>query len=136
MWFQPTDVYSSIITEETPDDEWGGLSRLQDLQDEEEEDSYVNSFLRGDPNELVAEEDLPFTRLKLIDDEAEDELSAVQTGASLYIRSSKLTADITEPFIEPAWVVDISDPKHTAPLLKYGRILTYSFISNLEHIDG
>lgn len=82
LWFQPTDVHSDIITEEAPDDEWGGLSRLQDLQDEEEEDPYVTSILEGDPNELISEEDLPFTRLKLIDDEAEDELSAVQTGTS------------------------------------------------------
>ena len=77
LWFEPSDRQDAVAIEDILDDEWGGLSRLQD---NEEEDTRDFPFLDGDPEELIPEDDLPFTRLKLIDDEAEDELSAVQMG--------------------------------------------------------
>lgn len=82
----PADGQDGVTVEDIPDDAWGGLSQLQDEEEEEEEvlDMSEPSFLQGNPDELIPEDELPFTRLKLIDDEAEDELSAVQTGN--YIR--------------------------------------------------
>ncbi|EKM51929.1 uncharacterized protein PHACADRAFT_262343 [Phanerochaete carnosa HHB-10118-sp] len=47
----------------------------------------------------MPEDQLPFTRMKLVDDEAEDDPSAVRT--------------------ESAWAVDISEPRHTNALLKW-----------------
>ncbi len=79
----PADSPDGVTVEDTPDDSWGGLSPLQN---EEEPDTSEPSFLEGNPDELIPEDELPFTRLKLIDDEAEDELSAVQTGN--YVRRS------------------------------------------------
>ncbi|KAI0338908.1 hypothetical protein BDW22DRAFT_1362213 [Trametopsis cervina] len=96
LWFQPSEAMHRPAAEEEPDNEWGGLSRLEYTDEEQGLDDF---FLRGDPNELISEDALPFVRLKLIDDEAEDEINAVQT--------------------EPAWVVDIPDPKHTGFLLKW-----------------
>ena len=60
------------------DDGSGGLSHLQDLLIQESQDEPY--FLDESPDYFLVEEDLPFTRMKLLDDEAEDELSAVQTG--------------------------------------------------------
>ncbi|KAI0084800.1 cytidine deaminase-like protein [Irpex rosettiformis] len=102
LWFQAVDIPNTVLAEEAPDDEWGGLSRLQG---EDEDDIYDVSLTDGDPDDLILEHNLPFTRLKLIDDEAEDELSAVQT--------------------EPAWVVDIPDPKYIASLLKWLKQVGY-----------
>ncbi|KAI0795324.1 cytidine deaminase-like protein [Irpex lacteus] len=85
LWFMPADSQDGVTVEDTPDDAWGGLSQLQN---DEEVDTSGPSFLEGDPDELIPEDELPFTRLKLIDDEAEDELSAVQTGNCSEICSS------------------------------------------------
>ena len=38
------------------------------------------SLLQGDPNDVIPEDQLPFTRLKLIDDEEEDLLESVRLG--------------------------------------------------------
>ena len=37
-------------------------------------------FLDGDPEEIVSEEDLPFTRLKVSLDEGEDDMESVRTS--------------------------------------------------------
>jgi tRNA-specific adenosine deaminase 3 len=58
------------------DDEWGGLSHIEQDAEELYDDFSLGSNTEG----LVPENKLPFVRLKLIDDEAEDELSSVQTG--------------------------------------------------------
>lgn len=42
----------------------------------------VGRFIDGDPDDLIPEENLPFTHLKLVQDEEEEVMSAVRTGAS------------------------------------------------------
>ncbi|KAI0693962.1 hypothetical protein BC835DRAFT_1406574 [Cytidiella melzeri] len=108
LWFEPVDKQDSTVREDAVEDEWGGLFHLQ--QEEEKN----GPFLQGSPEELVPEHELPFTRLRLVDDEAEDELSAVQT--------------------EPAWVVDIPNPKYTAGMLKWLKQTDYDALAHLKRI--
>ena len=74
-------------------------------------------MLEGAPGEVIPEADLPFTRLKLVDDEEEDVLEAVQLGMTL------LLSCVRNKFMfifcsEKVWVVDIPHPRHTTIMLK------------------
>ena len=51
--------------------------------DEIEDEDPLASLLDGPDDEIIPEHQLPFVRMKLIDDEAEDEPSAVITGPSI-----------------------------------------------------
>ncbi|GJE88341.1 SET domain-containing cytidine deaminase-like protein [Phanerochaete sordida] len=97
LWFEPTDIEDATREDDEPDDGWGGLSLVGN--EEAEDEDPLAFLLDGDDEEIIPEDQLPFVRMKLIDDEAEDEPSAVIT--------------------EPAWVVDISEPRHTNTLLKW-----------------
>ncbi|KZS99624.1 cytidine deaminase-like protein, partial [Laetiporus sulphureus 93-53] len=118
LWFDVMDdgAGSGDVEEEEVDDGWGGLARLNanERRSEIEDDSWAKSdaqsidgrketfeslFKRGGPDEVVPEEQLPLTRVKLTDDEEEEELSAVHT--------------------ECAWVVDIPDARHITTMLKW-----------------
>lgn len=77
LWFEPSDIIDNPIEAITEDNAWGGLSHVHK---ETESGPQNNVFLDGDPEEMLSEGQLPFTRIKLLDDEDEDELGAVQTG--------------------------------------------------------
>lgn len=58
------------------DDEWGGLSAIEN----DEEIEGLPEFLEGHPDEIIPDEQLPFVRMKLQDDEAENDVDSVRTG--------------------------------------------------------
>lgn len=78
LWFEPVDVEPEIRKSEEPDDGWGGLS----LVGGEETTGYdhLASLLDGPDDDIIPDDQLPFTRMKLVDDEAEDDPNAVRTG--------------------------------------------------------
>lgn len=76
LWFEPVALQPAREAEALVDDGWGGLSALGD--EENNEDGVPTSkWMEGDPGEIVLEEDLPFTRLKITQ---EEEMSAVRTS--------------------------------------------------------
>ncbi|KAH6911373.1 cytidine deaminase-like protein [Coprinopsis sp. MPI-PUGE-AT-0042] len=110
LWFTPSEALSSTSPGpgasevENRDDGWGGLS-LVDPSEQEGEDglgSYKghliqNPYMEGDPDEILPEEDLPFTRYKLPpEEETPDTIRTVD-----------------------AWVVDIPDARHINTLIKW-----------------
>ncbi|EPQ51006.1 hypothetical protein GLOTRDRAFT_81597 [Gloeophyllum trabeum ATCC 11539] len=105
LWFENADAGSAGVTpaseEGEADDGWGGLGPLADLVDNQNQDSGPFSFPNGDPNDIIPDADLPFTRLKLIEDPEEETLESVHTIK--------------------AWVVDLPDPKQTIAMLKWLR---------------
>ncbi|KAI8978832.1 hypothetical protein BD414DRAFT_516784 [Trametes punicea] len=104
LWFDPVDAADSAnadITEET-DDGWGGLTNLEDGDAHVRplDESFSNRFADGDPTEEIADEALPFTRLKLTpEDEEEEDMDAIRK--------------------EEAWAVDLPEPKLAAMMLKW-----------------
>ncbi|KAH7910812.1 hypothetical protein BJ138DRAFT_1152037 [Hygrophoropsis aurantiaca] len=99
LWFQPVGTLQLDCTHEETDPNWGGLLMIDDDKDIAKEDVKVDVWVDGNPDDIVAEEDLPFTRIKLSLDEEEEQLDAIRTMQ--------------------AWVVDILDSKHIAPMLKW-----------------
>ncbi|KIK69616.1 hypothetical protein GYMLUDRAFT_236120 [Collybiopsis luxurians FD-317 M1] len=83
LWFDPVDTAVSAEAPE-PEDGWGGLSAVRNNGD-------------SDPDEIVAEQSLPFTRLKPPPEE--EDLESVRTI--------------------PAWVVDVPEPRYITTLLKW-----------------
>ena len=82
LWFKPTESQipdgRTFPDTELIDDGWGGLSAVAG-----EASSSSNHVLKNmsDPNEILPDEDLPFTRVKLTSDEDDEEtLEAVRTG--------------------------------------------------------
>ncbi|PCH39935.1 hypothetical protein WOLCODRAFT_136570 [Wolfiporia cocos MD-104 SS10] len=96
LWFDPIDAAPSTASEE-PDDGWGGLSILGNETNILEEQ--MRSFKGGNPDDVISEDDLPFTRIRLTSDDEEDEIHAVRT--------------------EHAWVVDIPDARQTTVMLRW-----------------
>lgn len=79
LWFEPASTSDRPRrSSQEPEDEWGGLSAVADLNDSEPRRP---SFLDGDPDEIISEEDLPFTRLKVTLDEVEEDMDSVRTSA-------------------------------------------------------
>lgn len=81
LWFESAEGEESQRTADEPDDGWGGLTGLQDESAEHHapmEDIWP--LLIGNPDDVVPEEQLPFTRVKLVNDEDEDVLDAVCLG--------------------------------------------------------
>ncbi|TFK28035.1 cytidine deaminase-like protein [Coprinopsis marcescibilis] len=94
LWFKPSDKMEKQV-EESVEDGWGGLSHIS--ASEEEGQPYRNPFSDGSRDEVVPEEDLPFTRFKLPPEEETPDL----------IR----TVD--------SWVVDVPDARHINTLIKW-----------------
>ncbi|KAG6814268.1 hypothetical protein H0H92_015383 [Tricholoma furcatifolium] len=98
LWFNPADSiisnHAANLPESETEDGWGGLSAVGDSADPTQEDS---PFTQGDPDEIISDESLPFTRYKLPPEE--EELDSIRT-------------------VE-AWVVDIPDPRHITKMLKW-----------------
>ena len=83
IWFKPaeTQILDGLTSAETElvDDGWGGLSAVAG----EAEAPALNQIPKetSDPNEILPDEDLPFTRVKLTSDEDDEETSeTVRTG--------------------------------------------------------
>lgn len=78
LWFRPPGV-TTVDSEGSSDeaegreaDEWGGLSAIVDDR---------NPFLDGDPLDILAEDELPFARIKVMpDNEEEDDESSIRTS--------------------------------------------------------
>ncbi|KII86900.1 hypothetical protein PLICRDRAFT_114055 [Plicaturopsis crispa FD-325 SS-3] len=87
------------------DDEWGGLALIEnDVQE---------PFADGDPDEIIPEDDLPFTRVKITPTIEEEETpDAIRTLQ--------------------AWVVDIPDPRKITTMLKW--LKQSGFDSDLGHL--
>lgn len=87
LWFDPADGQDAADTVDEPDDGWGGLSGMQDdLSSTQVDEDWP--LVQGDCDDIIPEEQLPFTRLKFIDDEAEDLLEAVKLRECLLSASS------------------------------------------------
>ncbi|KAG6874780.1 hypothetical protein C0992_006581 [Termitomyces sp. T32_za158] len=98
LWFEPAGVSEKAASpsELDAEDGWGGLSAVGENADPvpSQEES---PFEKGDPDEVIPEEELPFTRYKLPPEE--EDLDSIRT-------------------VE-AWVVDIPDPRHITMMLKW-----------------
>ncbi|KAG6850733.1 hypothetical protein H0H93_009356 [Arthromyces matolae] len=100
LWFQPSGLTTKMTsTPFQPDieDGWGWLSAMGDTADPTVASSEDSPFKVGDVDEIISEEDLPFTRFKLPPEE--EELDSIRT-------------------VE-AWVVDIPDPRHITRMLRW-----------------
>ena len=83
LWFNSaeTQISDGLVFADTElvDDDWAGLSAVAG-EAEASSSNYVPKDT-SDPNEVVSDEDLPFTRVKLTSDEDDEEtLEAVRTG--------------------------------------------------------
>lgn len=74
LWFDAIDATpsSSAVLSQEPDDGWGGLGPLSDAVEESDLDE-DKSMVDGNPDEIIPEEDLPFTRVRITPDEDEEE---------------------------------------------------------------
>lgn len=75
LWFEPLDtigVASVVDSEHEDGDSWGGLSAVENEYEDQEENV--------DPDEIVDEDSLPFTRFKPPPDE--EDLDSIRTGTS------------------------------------------------------
>ncbi|TEB39907.1 cytidine deaminase-like protein [Coprinellus micaceus] len=103
IWFTPSEGMNTPERPVTPEDGWGGLGLIEaaDTMGVAEEGVMEavprNPYEGGDPDDTINEEDLPFTRFKPIPEE--EALESIRT-------------------VE-AWVVDVPDPKHLGPLIKW-----------------
>ena len=82
LWFLPEGADGDAIVRDSPVaevvDGWASLPTIDISAD----DTHARHVLEGDPSEIVSEQDLPFTRVKIIpDDEEEEEPSAIRTSA-------------------------------------------------------
>lgn len=64
LWFNPSGSGAPKPNESVVEDGWGGLSMLNDDDVQDSADDGHWPLLDGDPDEVVSEEDLPFTRFK------------------------------------------------------------------------
>ncbi|EAU86041.2 hypothetical protein CC1G_07120 [Coprinopsis cinerea okayama7 len=101
LWFTPSDSKdtSAKITREADnkDDGWGGLSGMDSFDEKIVRTVPVNPYKTGKPDEILSEEDLPFTWYKLPPEE--------ETPES--IRTVN------------AWVVDVPEARHINTLIKW-----------------
>ncbi|KAF5382635.1 hypothetical protein D9615_002940 [Tricholomella constricta] len=97
LWFDSAESLDPVPhchVPEVTEDGWGDLSAVEDA---ESADPPLGPYLDGDPDEVIADEYLPFTRFKLPPEE--EDLESIQTV--------------------DAWVVDIPDPRHITKMLKW-----------------
>lgn len=66
-----------------------------------------------DPDEIIPEDELPFTRFKPPPDE--EDIDTIRTSTRLINWMFRNSCSR----VATAWVVDVSDFRHLAPLLKY-----------------
>lgn len=80
LWFEPAGTSPTKSALGDTEGGWGGLLDLETTGEHDFGD--MPPILRGVSSEIIPEEQLPFMRIKLIEDELEDELPAVRTGIS------------------------------------------------------
>ncbi|KAF8840763.1 cytidine deaminase-like protein [Paxillus ammoniavirescens] len=104
LWFDPVDdvVHTSNSQCEIPGindeaDPWGGLARIQG--NTADVNAGTSTKLHKSIDELVEEEDLPFTWIKLSLQKEEEQIDDIELAQS--------------------WVVDIPEQKHIATMLKW-----------------
>ena len=90
-------------------DDWGRSSVVEPVND----NLFVNPYLEGDPDEIIPEEDLPFTRLKLSPEE--EDVESIRTSKQL----TQPSRHHYSPRLAQAWAVDIPDQRHITTMLKY-----------------
>jgi SET domain len=83
LWFEPINTCSKqpfpyaaaeLVEEGEDDDGWGGLSAVAP-------NNHVLEHQTPDPNEILPDDDVPFTRVKLTSDEDDEEtMETVRTG--------------------------------------------------------
>lgn len=122
LWFKPVGISdeptctgTELALDADADDGWGSLSAVAGAG--EAPPNCVLREDRPDRNEILPDEDLPFTRIKLTSDEDDEEtLEAVRTGEHV----SRLPARLPDAQCKvQAWAVDIPDPRHITSALKY-----------------
>jgi tRNA-specific adenosine deaminase 3 len=113
LWFEPVETCSEpTCSDPQPvDDGWAGLSTIAG-----ETPNHVPEET-PDPNEILPDDDLPFTWVKLTSDEDDEEtIETVRTGEHVPRFPTRLLMPNTKV---QAWAVDIPDPRHTTTALKY-----------------
>ena len=87
LWFEDADPVAqadeNAASSSCRDDGWAGLAGMADLDSTVppgDADITEWPLLQGDPDNLIPEAQLPFKRLKLLDDEEEDVVEAVRLG--------------------------------------------------------
>ncbi|KAG6890802.1 hypothetical protein C0995_003235 [Termitomyces sp. Mi166 len=118
LWFKPAGVSekAAFLPESDTEDGWGGLSAVGESADPmpSQEES---PFEKGDPDEIISEEKLPFTRYKLPPEE--EDLDSIRTGARPIQPQFFVFLLLTVDNLVEAWVVDILDPRHITKMLKW-----------------
>ena len=84
-WFYLVDT-TDACTEgvEGPEQGWDGLCSLGECVDGSDVITRFDAFVEGDPHQLIPEEELPFTRLKLTPDEEEEDMDSMRKGARIH----------------------------------------------------
>lgn len=80
LWFDPVDAHDMPGELDETEDGWGGLSAVGDVLDPDAFDDLLHRFSDGNPDEIVPDDKLPFTRLKVIPEIEEEELETVHTS--------------------------------------------------------
>ncbi|KAH0586297.1 SET domain-containing protein 7 [Termitomyces sp. J132] len=99
LWFRPAGTSEKVaaLPESDAEDGWGGFSAVGECADPSP--FQQSPFEKGDPDEVIPEEELPFTRYKPPPEE--EDLDSIRT-------------------VE-AWVVDVPNPRHITKMLKWLR---------------
>lgn len=83
LWFEDADAEVAASSVDEHDDGWGGLSSVDN--DNETDSDTLPTWLGGPDAGIVPEDQLPFVRLKLVDDEAEDQVENVRAGEPTFV---------------------------------------------------
>ncbi|KAI5986213.1 hypothetical protein EDD15DRAFT_2582067 [Pisolithus albus] len=122
LWFDPVDVpnesnsprFAPEAPQQTTPDGWDYLTNIQ--EDSCSALDHSSPFLSGSMDDVINEDELPFSRKKLSLDKEEEEIGDIE--------------------LVQAWVVDILDQKHIASMLKFLKCseLDIEALSHLKRI--
>jgi hypothetical protein len=90
LWFKPavvSDEHRAIADTEIVEDGWGGLAAIAS----EDSNHVLEEEQTPDPNGILPDEDLPFSRVKLTSDEDDEEtIEALRTGEHVWRFAARL----------------------------------------------
>jgi tRNA-specific adenosine deaminase 3 len=92
--------------------------------------SLTGPYLEGDPNDIIPDEQLPFTRFKLPPEEEDSD--SIRTGN--YHRTFHLVIT-AKRYLVDAWVIDIADQRRITDMLKYVSLGLTLLIIHMQ-LDG